>query len=172
MKKVKAVTIACGILILTSSLLAQVQSATRATTVATVGGKNISIVYGRPALRGRNMIGLAQPGTVWRLGMNEATEITSELPLIAGGKQLRAGKYSLWAKKTGETSWVLAFHPTIGVWGQPELRDGFVGEVPLRLEKAVQSAEQLSIVLTTSGKNVKVDIHWGDTKLVGTFRVV
>jgi hypothetical protein len=168
MKKVQLVTLICTVLFLSSALFAQA----RGTASTTIGGKKISIEYGRPALRGRNMIGLARPGTVWRLGMNEATEITSELPLIAGGKQLSPGTYSVWARKTSDTTWVLAFHPRTGLWGQPEMTDGFVGEIPLRTEKAPQVAEQLNIVLTSSGKNVNVNIHWGDTRMVGTFQVM
>jgi hypothetical protein len=171
MKKVQFLTVVCAFFALTSALIAQGPS-TRGTASTTIGGKTISIIYGRPALRGRNMLGLARTGTVWRLGMNEATEIHSELPLMAGGKHLNPGKYSLWAKKTGETTWVLAFHPMTGIFGQPELTEGFVAEVPLKMEKASQNADRLNITLTANGKNVNVDIHWGDSKLVGTFQAM
>jgi hypothetical protein len=85
---------------------------------------------------------------------------------------LKPGKYSLWAKKTGDTTWLLAFHPQTGIFGVPELTSGYVAEVPLTQQKAAQAAEQLNIRLSASGKNVNVDIHWGDTKLVGTFQVM
>src|SRR5687768_12488135 len=98
----------CVILLL-MPLLALAQG--RGTATTTVEGKRVSINYGRPSLEGRDILALAGIGTIWRLGQNEATEITTEVALMVGGKHLNAGKYSLWARKTGDTTWMLAFHP-------------------------------------------------------------
>lgn len=152
-------------------VLASGQS-TRGKAETLAGGKKISINYGRPALEGRDLFSLARPGTVWRLGQNEATEITTELALMAGGTHLDEGKYSLWARKTAADSWTLAFHPRTGIWGLPEMRDGFVGEVPLKLESGAPKAEVLNITLKSSGKDVNIEIHWGTTKLLGTFQTM
>ncbi|HKV41822.1 MAG TPA: DUF2911 domain-containing protein, partial [Blastocatellia bacterium] len=65
---------------------------------ASVNGKSISIDYGRPSLKGRDILSLAPVGTIWRVGMNQATEITSSGELKVGDKELKAGKYSLWVK--------------------------------------------------------------------------
>jgi hypothetical protein len=138
----------------------------------TVAGKKISIEYGRPALQGRDMVSRARPGTVWRMGANDATEITSETALNVGGKHLGPGKYSLWARKTGENTWTLAFHPHTGIFGQPEMRDGFVAEAPLQLHTTSDPAELLNITLLSTGKDVNIEIHWGTSKLVGTFQAM
>src|SRR5687768_9520887 len=100
----------------------------RSRAEATVNSKRVTIEYGRPAIQGRDMLALAKPGTVWRIGMNEATEIESAGTLVVGGKELSPGKYSLWARMTGPDAWVLAFHPQTGIWGQPELTSGYVAE--------------------------------------------
>jgi hypothetical protein len=68
--------------------------------------------------------------------------------------------------------WELGFHPNTGLWGQPEMRSGYAGTVPLKVETAAQHAENLNITLTASGKNVNIEIHWGDSKLVGTFQTM
>ena len=144
----------------------------RGTATTTVEGKRVSINYGRPSLEGRDMFALAGTGTIWRLGQNEATEITTEVALMAGGKHLNAGKYSLWARKTGDTTWMLAFHPRTGIWGLPVMRDGFVAEVPLRVETGAPNTDLLSISLRSAGKDVSIEVHWGTSKLLGTFQAM
>jgi hypothetical protein len=138
---------------------------------ATVKGKKITIDYGRPALQGRDMIGMAKAGQVWRLGMNEATEIQTNGTLVVGGKELKPGKYSLWAKKTGDTQWVLGFHPETGLWGDPAKTSGYIAELPLKLEKATSSAEQLNINVADKAGEAAITIRWGTSQLTGNLGV-
>jgi hypothetical protein len=145
--------------------------ANRGSAEATVKGKKVSISYGRPSLKGRDILSMITVGRVWRLGSNAATEITSAGDLSINGKTLAAGKYSLWLKKTGDDSWGLEFHPKTGVWGMPEQTEGFVAELPLKAGKASDSAEQLTITLTADGGNADLDIHWGTADLTGSFGV-
>ena len=137
----------------------------------TIDGNKMSIDYGQPLLRGRDMLSRASVGTVWRLGMNEATEIDSEADMVIEGTELKAGKYSLWAKMVGESEWVLAFHELTGIWGQPELSFGHVAELPLKLETASEDFDQLTIDLQDRGDSVEVTIHWGTTVLTGAIVV-
>jgi hypothetical protein len=146
-------------------------AAGRGKAEATVKGKAISINYGRPALKGRDLLAQAKTGMVWRLGTNEATEITTAGDLVVGGKELKAGKYSLWVRKTGEDTWTLAFHPKTGVWGAPALKEGYAAELPLKLTKADDSAEQLMIHLADRDGKAEVQIHWGTALLTGRFEV-
>jgi hypothetical protein len=155
-----------------SACATQAQKAARGNAAATVNGKNVSISYGRPNLNGRDMLAQATPGTVWRVGMNEATEITSTGDLVVGETTLKAGKYSLWVRKTGEDTWTLAFHPKTGIWGKPELKEGYAAEMPLKLEKASDSVDLLDINLADKGSgNAEIKIHWGTAMLTGTFGV-
>ena len=138
---------------------------------ATVKGKAISVSYGRPALKGRDLLAEAKPGMVWRVGMNEATEITTAGDLNVGGKELKAGKYSLWVRKTGDDTWTLAFHPKTGVWGAPALKEGYAAELPLKLTKADTSAEELMIHVADKDGKGEIQIHWGTALLTGWFDV-
>jgi len=143
----------------------------RGTAEVTIKGKKISIDYGRPSLKGRDIFSMIQPGMVWRLGMNQATQITTDADLMVAGKEVKAGKYTLWAKKTGADSWVLAFHPKTGVWGEPALKEGFIAELPLKMEKATDSAEQLTIALADMKGKANIKVHWGTAVLAGSFDV-
>lgn len=146
-------------------------SGERGKAEATINGKKITIDYGRPSLQGRDMLSQAKPGMVWRLGMNQATQIESEGDLMIGGKTLPAGKYSLWAKKTGDKNWVLAFHPKTGIWGSPEMTEGYVAELPLTMDTAKDSAEQLTISLADMKGKASIKIQWGTALLSGSFGV-
>ena len=143
----------------------------RQTSEATIKGKKISINYGSPSLKGRDVFSLAPVGMVWRLGMNQPTTLETTGTLTVAGKTLQPGKYSLWAKKTGNDSWVLAFHPTVPGWGAPELKEGYAAELPLKSEKVGDSAEQLQINVAEAGGKAGVKIHWGTAVLSGAFDV-
>ena len=147
------------------------QGGGRGKAEATINGKTVTIDYGRPSLQGRDMLSQAQPGMVWRLGMNQATQIESTGDLMVAGKTLPAGKYTLWAKKVGDKNWVLAFHPKTGVWGAPELKEGFVAELPLTMGVAKDSAEQLMISLADVKGKAGIKIQWGTALLSGSFGV-
>ncbi|HEX8162831.1 MAG TPA: DUF2911 domain-containing protein [Pyrinomonadaceae bacterium] len=153
-------------------LMVCAQAPARGKAEATVNKKKVSISYGRPELKGRDLLAQAKPGMTWRVGMNEATEITSEGDMVVGGTTLKAGKYTLWVRKTGDDAWSLAFHPKTGVWGAPPLTEGYAAETPLKLEKSTDSADLLVIDLAEKGgDNAEIKIHWGTAVLVGTFGV-
>jgi hypothetical protein len=143
----------------------------RGTAEVTIKSKKISIDYGRPSLKGRDVFSMIPPGMVWRLGMNQATNITTEGDLMVAGKEVKAGKYTLWAKKVSADSWVLAFHPKTGVWGDPALKEGFIAELPLKVEKTGDSAEQLTIELADVKGKANIKVHWGSAVLSGWFEV-
>ena len=139
--------------------------------IAMKGGK-ISIDYGRPSLGGQaSRLGEANNGMVWRLGMNEATHIQTSRDLLVAGKEVKAGKYTLWAKKVSGANWLLCFHPKTGVWGDPVLTDGYVAQLPLRLAKATTSVDQLTISLANAKGRAMIKVQWGKDLLSGSFDV-
>src|SRR5262249_30351323 len=69
----------------------------RDTLRARVGDASVAIDYGRPAKRGRVIWGKLVPfDTVWRLGANFPTILTTDKDLVIGGEAVPAGAYSLW----------------------------------------------------------------------------
>jgi DUF2911 family protein len=158
--------------VLALSLIASaVMAQGRGAAEVTIKGKKISIDYGRPNLGGRDIVSMAKVGDVWRVGNNMSTSITTEADLVVGGTTVKAGKYSLWAKKTGPDSWTLNFHPKTGVWGAPPLTEGYIAEMPLKTSKVGDSAEQLVISLADNKGKAVVTIHWGTAELIGAFDV-
>jgi len=156
------------------------------TTDATVNGKKVSITYGRPsingpALAGHDLFSVAPVGFIWRFGRNEATFIESAGRFTVAGKELAAGKYTLWARRLGEDKWVISFHPKTEKDGKPlwgdvpggaaAVQDGFVADIPLTAETTSDSAEFLDVKLSEDKGQARITIHFGKVIQTGTFGV-
>jgi hypothetical protein len=105
----------------TAAAWAQSDKASRSSPPATASGKvgdaTITINYSSPAVKGRKIWGELVPfDQVWRAGANEATIFETDKPITVEGKQLPAGKYSLFAKP-GATEWQFIFNSETGQWG-------------------------------------------------------
>lgn len=128
-----------------------------------LGGKKITITYGRPSTAGpgyKSMQTQMKDGFIWRMGSNQATKIVSETDLKFGDVTVKAGSYSLWAKRVGN-GWHLLFHPKADVWGMPAQKDGFVAEVPMQSAKAAKDAELVTIELAKDGDGGVLKLLWG-----------
>lgn len=69
---------------------------TRDTAQAVIGGAELSVDYGRPAVRGRQILGGVVPfGEVWRTGANNPTRFSTSRDLQVGERILPAGTYTL-----------------------------------------------------------------------------
>ncbi|MEO7990424.1 MAG: DUF2911 domain-containing protein, partial [Chryseolinea sp.] len=101
-----------------TSVLAQDKPASPSATVTgKIGAANVKIVYCQPSARGRKIMGELVPfGEVWRTGANEATTIEFDKPVKIEGKDLAAGKYSLFTIP-GEAEWTLIINKDSKQWG-------------------------------------------------------
>jgi hypothetical protein len=107
--------VSLSIVVLTLSLPLAAQS--RGKAEAVVGGKKVSVEYGQPELKGRDMLAKAGPGMVWRFGMNEGTTLTTEADLQFGSVSVSKGAYTVFAKKVSEDTWHLVLNKQTGLWG-------------------------------------------------------
>ena len=78
--------------------------------------KLVKVIYGRPQLKGRDLSKLAPNDKVWRTGANEAAEITFYKDVVFGGKDVKAGTYSLFTIPTDE-DWTIIISNQRNVWG-------------------------------------------------------
>lgn len=77
----------------------------------------IKVTYSQPRKNGREIFGKVVPfGQVWRLGANEATELTSTNDILLSGNVLKSGTYSLFAIPEKE-KWTLIINSDNGLWG-------------------------------------------------------
>jgi hypothetical protein len=82
-----------------------------------VGLTDIEVVYSRPSLKGRVMIGGIDPyGVVWRTGANSATQISFSTPVTFGGSPVDAGTYELFSIP-GKDEWTVILQKPMHQWG-------------------------------------------------------
>lgn len=90
----------------------------------TIDGVDVSLEYGRPNVKGRDIWGGLVPyGQVWRTGANEATTITFGDDVAIEGQALPAGTYSLFTVP-GEDEWTVIFNKTAEQWGAYDYDEG------------------------------------------------
>jgi Protein of unknown function (DUF2911) len=87
------------------------------TATGVAGEATITINYSSPSVKGRKIWGDLVPyGKAWRAGANEATIFETSKAIKVEGKELPAGKYSLFAIPT-ETEWTIILNSETGQWG-------------------------------------------------------
>jgi len=139
----------------------------RDTVRATVGGASLTIDYGRPARRGRALVGALLPyDEVWRTGANAATQLTVSAPVDLAGVSLRAGTYTLWTlpSRTGVT---LIINGQSGQWGTEYDAGQDIARRAMTVDSMPGNVEQFTIrIAPPSG-------HAGESRLTlewGSFR--
>ncbi len=132
-------------------------------------GAVVTIDYGQPSVKGRT-IGKdlePMPGKVWRTGANEATTFDVSKAVKVEGKDLPAGKYSLFTI-AGDGEWTIIFNKNANQWGAYSYKESEDAlRVKVKPSKAAQFAEKLTFNVD---KNGTVTLLWGDTKV--DFKVV
>src|SRR6201985_2932184 len=83
----------------------------------TLRTKDITVTYGRPYKKGRDIFGKLEPyGKVYRVGADEATTITFKTDGTFGGKPVKAGTYTLFAIPN-EKEWTVILNGQLKQWG-------------------------------------------------------
>ncbi len=78
---------------------------------------DITIVYSRPGVKGREIWGGLVPyDEVWRAGANENTTFEVSKDVLINGQKLPAGKYGL-HMIPGEKEWTVIFSKNNSAWG-------------------------------------------------------
>lgn len=126
-----------------------------------LSGSKVSVEYGRPSLKGRDMLSQAPVGTVWRTGADKSTTFTTAADLAIGSTTIPAGSYSLFTKRTGEDAWSLVFNKQTGQWGTQHDAGQDLASVPLKWSQADSGPEQFTIELSSSGADGELRLLWG-----------
>ena len=142
------------------------------------GGWTLKVAYARPAAKGRLIFGakdagaLVRYGEYWRVGANEATTFETSADILFNGKELKAGKYALYAIP-GPTQWTIALNQEWDRWSYraPDTaKDVLRIEVPA--DNAAEKMESLEITLPKSGAagEASLVVHWDKTKVIVPLR--
>jgi hypothetical protein len=128
----------------------------------------ITIDYGRPSLKGRDMLAQLKEGAFWRMGMNQATVLTTPVDLSFGETRVAKGAYSLWLKKSGE-AFELVFNSQTGQWGTQHDPAKDVATVAMAPSALPSPVETFTLDLAAAPKGGTLELSWGATKLAAPF---
>lgn len=132
-------------------------------------GTDISVAYCQPYKKGRLIFGeeskgALQPfGKYWRLGANEATEISFSTDVNFAGEPVKAGKYRMYAVP-GKDIWEVSLNSELGEWGamEPDY-DLDVVKVKLPAKTNDNVVEQFVITFDTDSTGVLMNFIWDQT---------
>lgn len=125
-----------------------------------VSDKVMKITYSRPQLKGRSLSKLAPAGKVWRLGANEAAEVTFYKDVKFGGKDVKAGTYTMYAIP-GDGEWTVIISKQLNVWGSYFYKESEdVARAKGKVSKSEKPIEAFSISIDD---DMVVHMGWGNT---------
>ncbi|MBN7817713.1 DUF2911 domain-containing protein [Algoriphagus pacificus] len=147
-----------------------------ASVSANVGFTKISIDYSAPAVKGRKVFGeLEKYGVTWRAGANGPTFIEFSTPVSVGGKNLAAGKYSLFITPMETGDWTIHLNAK-GKSVFEYMKDGKIDEAAVLADDAVtiktapipapENFERLAYFVSAEDNKVaSVTFMWADVML-------
>lgn len=131
--------------------------------------KAIKIVYSRPQLKGRELSTLAPNGKVWRLGANEAAELTLYKDMKLGDSSVKAGSYTFYAIP-GDKEWTVIISKDLNVWGSYFYKQANdVARLKVPVTSGSESLEAFSIAFAKGDNSVDMHLGWGTTRVVVPF---
>lgn len=133
----------------------------------------ITVTYGRPGLKGRELSTLAPAGKIWRTGANEASTITFSTDVNFGGQAVPAGTYTLFTIPGDNWTFILNKQLTRGegddrvAWGAFGYnQDQDLVRVPAAETVSNAPAKEHFAIYFDSITDTKthLNLHWGSTK--------
>jgi len=135
---------------------AQLQPASpRKSAEASMGDKKVTLDYGAPSVRGRQIFGGLVPyDKVWRFGANKATHLTTDKDITIGNLAVPKGTYTLYAWPT-QGGMKLIVNKQTGQWGTVYDEKQDLGRVEMKVGKTAALVETMTLNIT--GGNLKFE---------------
>ncbi len=158
MEKPASTTTTMGDAAYTTQVLKADLPSPRKEMTAALSGASLTVNYGSPAVKGRNLWGELVPyDKVWRAGANEATTFTTSADIMVEGQRLPAGKYGFFTIP-GETEWTIIFNSTADQWGAYNY-DAKKDVLRVKIKPRTVSDASENLEYKVAGKQVL--LHWG-----------
>ena len=134
--------------------------------VVTFNGKRVSVIYSRPSMRGRKIMGGVVPyGTVWRTGANAATSFETQTDIVLSGVRIPRGSYTLYTLPAS-SQWKLIVNKQTGQWGTVYNQKFDLARIPLDKKNLKQPVEKFTITLERTSENSgTMKLAWEKTQL-------
>jgi hypothetical protein len=141
-------------------------------TAIVINGERVSVVYSRPSMRGRKIMGGVVPyGVVWRTGANAATNFRTSADIVLSGVKIPRGEYTLYTLPSSH-QWKLIINKQTGQWGTVYGQKFDLARIPLNKKILKQPAEKFTIALErTSDNSGTMKLAWEKTQLSVNFQL-
>src|SRR5213592_4897414 len=117
------------------------------TVTGRIGDATLTITYGRPSMRGREIFGALVPyDHVWCPGADEATTLDSDRPLQIGALRVPAGPHTIWMLPTADR-WTLVVSKEASGFHTRYNESADLGRVVLRKQALATPIEQLTFTI-------------------------
>jgi len=154
------------VILLPGGVIVRAHGNNRGEAKATVGNAKVTIEYGRPTLKGRDITQMIAPGRLWRIGADAPTTIESTADLEFGGTRVPKGKHILLARLIDPGKWSLAVSTRSASSYEPSAK---LAEVPMEFIQGKDPIEELTISLKTENGHGIIEIAWGIARLKAIF---
>lgn len=141
---------------------------------ATIAGAALSVDYGRPSKRGREIfggLGDMQWGMVWRTGANKATHFTTSKALQFGALAVPAGTYTLYTLLDKGGKWMLIVNKQTEQWGTDYDAKQDLVRIPLTVTQTPAVVEKMTIEIVPAGKGGEFSMSWDRSRAAAAFTV-
>jgi len=144
--------------LITNSIDAQEKpTSTKEVVSGKINGATITINYGSPSVRAREIWGKLVPfNQVWRAGANDATTFETDKELTVEGSKLPAGKYSFFIIPNGKQCTII-FNKESKQWGAYKYKEK---EDQLRVIVKQKVAKSKAEKLMYSINNNSISLSW------------
>jgi hypothetical protein len=147
------------------------QLSERDTVTASAGGATLTIDYGRPHRRGREIFGAVVPwGQVWRTGANAATGLTIDRDLTINGTAIPKGSYTLFTLPTPSGTKLIVNKQT-GQWGTQYDEHQDFARIDLAAEQLGDPLEVFTIGVEPKDRGGVLTLAWDRTRFSAPFEV-
>jgi hypothetical protein len=132
-----------------------------ATATGSINGANITINYSSPFVKGRTIWGELVPyGKVWRAGANAPTTFETTKALKVEGKELPAGKYSVYViPENGSATVIFGKDPKMSAYDYNEAQDA------LRVKVKTKKSDKMNESLVYNVNKNNVTLSWDNLEI-------
>lgn len=110
-----------------------------------VGLTDVTVKYSRPGVKDRVIFGELEPfGSVWRTGANSATKIVLSTDAKIGGKDVKAGTYSIMSTPMKEGSWKVFLNTDLNVQEGSYKAENNVAALEVEVMKTADQVETMT----------------------------
>lgn len=132
-----------------------------------IGGATLTIKYGAPSVRGRQIFGQGGQLTgdptapIWRAGANAATALHTTADLDIAGLAVPKGDYTLYVNVQDADAWELVINKQTGQWGTKYDASMDLGRVKMEMSKPPALVEMLKYTISSQGGNKgSIELAW------------